>query len=154
MDDVKRSTAGRFSDVDHVSPQQVQQWLDSPGEDVLLLDARTAAEYEVSHLRGALHVSPDASAQEVVAAVAGGVPEDRRIVTYCSLGVRSAKMARRLKEAGYTNVHNMNGAIFQWANEGRPVYRGDERVDKVHPYNSRWGEYLKPELRAETEAAE
>ena len=42
----------------------------------------------------------------------------------------------------------MSGSIFEWANEGRPVERNGERVDKVHPYNGTWGKLLKPQLRA------
>lgn len=71
-------------------------------------------------------------------------------MTYCSVGYRSGGFAKKLQDAGYTNVQNMSGSIFQWANEGRPIERDGHRVDKVHPYSSTWGKLLKPELRAET----
>ena len=43
---------------------------------------------------------------------------------------------------------NMEGSIFKWANEGRPVYRDGERVEKVHPYNETWGRLLDKARRA------
>jgi 3-mercaptopyruvate sulfurtransferase SseA len=74
-------------------------------------------------------------------------------VTYCSVGYRSGAFAKKLQTTGYTNVKNMSGSIFRWANEGRPVERDDHRVEKVHPYNSVWGKLLKPQLRADVKPA-
>ena len=42
----------------------------------------------------------------------------------------------------YTNVRNLDGSIFQWANEGRPLVRGNQRVQDVHPYDENWGRLL------------
>ena len=54
-----------------------------------------------------------------------GIAKDAPIVTYCSVGYRSGKMAERLQAAGYTNVRNLEGSIFKWANEHRPLVRGE-----------------------------
>jgi hypothetical protein len=45
-------------------------------------------------------------------------------------------------------VYNLDGSIFQWANEGRPLYSGTNRVASVHPYDREWGRFLKKELHA------
>jgi hypothetical protein len=39
-------------------------------------------------------------------------------------------------------VFNLEGSLFQWANEGRPVYRDDVPVQAIHPYDARWGRLL------------
>ena len=44
------------------------------------------------------------------------------------------------------NVFNLEGSLFKWANEGRPVYRGSERVQEVHPFDEDWGELLDESL--------
>jgi len=109
----------------------------------LLLDVRTEREFDVSHLRGAARVDPEADASAVTAA------KEREIVTYCSVGYRSAKFAQRLRRAGFTHVTNVEGSIFKWANENRPLVRGDnEPVTLVDPYNSIWAKLLVPEHRA------
>ena len=50
--------------------------------------------------------------------------------------------------AGYADVWNLEGSIFQWANGGRPVYRDGRPVEAVHPYNTLWGTLLADSLRA------
>lgn len=111
------------------------------GERPLLLDVRTLAEYEVSHLAGARRVEPGAMPEL-------GVPKDTPIVTYCSVGYRSSALAQRLRAAGYTRVENLEGSIFQWANEGRPLVRDGQPAKLVHPFDAVWGRLLDKERRA------
>ena len=109
---------------------------------------REPVEFNVSHLAHARQVNPDADPSVL------DLPKNIPIVTYCSVGYRSAIFARRLRQAGYTNVQNLQGSIFQWANEGHPVQENGVRVDKVHPYNKTWGLLLKPALRANVPPAD
>jgi rhodanese-related sulfurtransferase len=133
-----------FPHVRRINPKQLADWLADPKQQQpVLLDVRTKAEYDVSHLRGAQRIEPNASATSIL------LPHDQPVVTYCSVGYRSGAFAQKLQEAGYKNVQNMSGSIFQWANEGYPVERDGQRVDKVHPYNARWGKLLRPPLRAD-----
>ena len=71
------------------------------------------------------------------------LPPERPIVVYCSVGVRSSELARALQAVGRTNVFNLDGAIFQWANEGRPLYAGSNVVTTVHRDNRKWGRFLR-----------
>lgn len=114
----------------------------------LLLDVREPAEFEVGHLAGAHQVPPGASVAALRAGVLAGIDLERPIVCYCAVGVRSARLCDRLRRAGYRRATNLRGSIFAWANEDRPVYRGDQRVERVHPYDQRWGTLLRPERRA------
>jgi hypothetical protein len=65
-----------------------------------------------------------------------------------AVGCRSGAMAHRLRAAGSTEVQNLEGSIFQWVNEHRPLVHGDERVTKVHPYTDGLGRLLAPEVQA------
>jgi hypothetical protein len=76
------------------------------------------------------------------------IPEDKPIVTYCSVGYRSAAFAKKLSEAGYRNGTNLEGSIFRWANENRPLVHDGQPTDKVHPYNRLWGILLDKSHRA------
>ena len=135
----------RFPTVAQVSTDTLQAWLTkSPQrENLLLFDAREPEEYAVSHLQGA---QPAPSKDEALKALQG-VSSNQRIVLYCSVGYRSSELAQFLMKKGYTEVYNLEGSIFAWANEGRPVYRGKERVKVVHPYDRIWGRLLKKSLR-------
>ena len=145
--EVMAATERDYPQVQQVTTKQVNQWMADPSEP-LLLDVREPKEFAVSHLHGAVNVSPSASASMLEQSILSRVDKGHRIVTYCSVGVRSAILAERLQEAGFTRVYNLNGSIFLWANEGRPVYRGDSVVSRVHPYDTHWGQLLRPRLRA------
>ena len=111
----------------------------------LLIDVRKPAEFEVSHIRGA----KNAPSPEAIKGLLRDVPKDREIVVYCSIGVRSAKMAKELASMGYRNVRNLEGSVFEWANTGHPVFRGDKRVHEVHPFDEEWGRMLRRDLWAD-----
>ena len=70
------------------------------------------------------------------------------MVVYCSVGYRSSRLVARLQQAGCTNVFNLEGSIFQWANEDRRLERDGQPVKEVHPYNRTFGQLLRPEHRA------
>lgn len=135
----------RFPAVAHVPTDTLQSWLDkSPKqEDLILLDVRKPEEFAVSHLQGARAASSKDEAMRILR----GVPANRRIVVYCSVGYRSSELAEFLMKTGFTEVYNLEGSIFRWANEGRPVYRAEERARGVHPYDSYWGRLLNKPLR-------
>lgn len=104
----------------------------------LLIDVRTRQEYQVSHLPGAVWGEGPRQLENIL--------KERTkhdvIVLYCSVGVRSSRAAARLIKSGYRRVFNLQGSIFQWANERRPVLRDGKPVDVVHPYDERWGVLL------------
>jgi rhodanese-related sulfurtransferase len=133
-----------FPEVKRITPSELAAWLNDRARPApLLLDVRTRPEYEVSHLRNAQHVEPDAAVSAIRA------DKDQPIVTYCSVGYRSGAFAEKLRAAGYTNVVNLSGSIFQWTNEGRPLVRDGEETDKVHSYNKTWGLLLQKKHRAD-----
>ncbi len=108
--------------------------------DLIFLDTREKKEYAVSHLPNARWVGYDDFDLHRVA----DLPKVARIVTYCSVGVRSEKIGEKLLAAGYTNVHNLNGSLFEWVNQGYPVV--DNRAlptNRVHAYSRLWGIWLR-----------
>ena len=134
----------RFPDVTHISTTDLDRRLMLPLPDrPTLLDARSPQEFAVSQIKDALPAFTEAMALE---ALAGG-DKSRPVVVYCSVGYRSAELARKLTARGYSNVANLEGSLFAWANEGRPIYAGTRRAERVHPYNAEWGVLLKTELR-------
>lgn len=106
---------------------------------VTLLDARAPAEYAISHLENALLVGYDDFNIENVK----DLDKKTTIVVYCSVGYRSEKVAEKLKQAGFTNVSNLYGGIFEWINQGHKVVDSNEKeTNNVHAYNKTWGIWL------------
>lgn len=142
---LKKSLRHRFPQVQWISTRELAAWMaDKRRPAPLLLDVRTQEEWNVSHLEGARRVDPGASAEQA----AEGASKETPIVTYCAVGYRSGAMAMKLRAAGFTKVRNLEGSIFEWANEHRPLVSGAERVTAVHPYNKLWGLLLVDDARA------
>lgn len=106
---------------------------------ILFLDAREPREYQVSHLAGAWPVGYDHFDLQSVQQL----PRDRRIVVYCSVGYRSEKIAERLLAAGFTNVANLYGGIFEWVNQGQLVVDDRGPTQRVHAFDKTWGVWLR-----------
>jgi rhodanese-related sulfurtransferase len=113
------------------------------GVSPFLIDVRTREEYKVSHLPGAVWAE---TPSEIKAALQT-ISDQQPVVLYCSVGIRSSKAAANLMRSSRAYVFNLQGSIFKWANEGRPLIADDHIVHVVHPYNEHWGVLLKPELR-------
>ena len=141
-----RMIRSKFPEVNQLSTDTLASWLNEPDEikRPLIVDTRDLGEYDVSHLKGALQAS---TGDELHRILTGLVP-GRRVVLYCSVGYRSSAMVRLLLKKGHTQIYNLEGSIFAWANEGRPVYQGDKKVDVVHPYDKIWGKLLLKPLRS------
>lgn len=127
-----------FPDVTQVTTDSLSTLLEG-GTAITLLDVREAEEYAVSRLPGAIHIDPEATDFS-------DVPTGGTVVTYCSVGYRSSALATRLQEAGF-NVVNLEGSIFKWANEGRPLVNDGGPADRVHAFDPTWGKLLNEELR-------
>jgi rhodanese-related sulfurtransferase len=147
---LKQSLRHRFAKVEWITTAQLADWLaDKQRPPPVLLDIRTEEEWNVSHLPGARRVDPNAPVENVIS----GMQKETPIVTYCAVGYRSGALATKLQAAGFTNVRNLEGSIFQWANEHRPLVREDQPVTTVHPYSSLWGRLLIDEARAPLEVS-
>jgi rhodanese-related sulfurtransferase len=145
LEAVKKKIRAQFPSVRQLSTMELAAWLGHTNRaQPVLVDARSRAEYAVSHLPGARWVDAKASAVEVMSHLGTNQP----IVVYCSVGYRSSRLAERLQQAGWINVFNLEGSIFQWANEDRLLEREGRPVKEVHPYNKTFGELLRPEYRA------
>jgi len=142
---IKRLTTHLFPAVEWTTTEELAQWLNDPVKpQPLVLDARSEAEYAVSHLKEAEHIDPD----HPNLAAFSGVSQDTPIVVYCSVGYRSAGVASQFGQVGFSQVYNLEGSIFQWANEGRSVFKDGDSTMLVHPYDALWGRLLKPQYRA------
>ena len=123
----------------HTVPTVSCSELKKEQHDVVLLDTRAKREYEVSHLPKARWVGYDEFDLKNIE----NLPKDTPIVVYCTVGVRSERIGEKLKAAGYRNVRNLYGSIFEWVNQDNPVVDNQGKpTQKVHAYSRTWGVWL------------
>lgn len=108
-------------------------------DSLYLLDTRGKEEYSISHLKNAREVGYYwFDMREVY-----DIPKDATLVIYCAVGNRSTKVGEKLIKAGYKNVFILYGGLFEWVNEGNPVYtKNDIQTPQVHAYTKEWSKWL------------
>lgn len=123
--------------IPYITPQQ----LNSAGKDVIVLDSRELKEYNTSHLKNAIHVGYD---NFKINNIKKKIPnKNAEIIVYCSVGIRSESIGDSLKAAGYNNIKNLHGGIFEWKNNDLPVYNTVEKeTDSIHTFSKHWSKWL------------
>jgi len=109
-------------------------------DDYVILDAREMEEYKVSHIPKAMYVGYDDPELGLI----GSIDKDKKLLFYCSIGYRSEKIGEKAKEMGFTEVYNLYGSIFEWANKGYELEDASKKpTNKIHGYNRIWGRWIK-----------
>ena len=113
-------------------------------QQALILDAREIEEFEVSHLQDAQHIgfkNFNYSMMDKLMVDSLG-DRDTLIIVYCSIGIRSEIIGKKLISHGFTNVYNLYGGLFEWVNKGGNVFCQGNITQKVHAYSKKWSRYL------------
>ncbi len=108
---------------------------------VVIIDSREKDEFDVSHISGAQFVGFNTFSSEEISEKIKD--KNTPIVVYCSLGIRSEEIGEKLKKAGFIDVQNLYGGIFEWKNKGYPVFDSlNVETEKVHVFSKPWGKWL------------
>ena len=96
-----------YQSVSHISAEAL---LPLMKQNIILFDVREPDEYAVSHLPGAIWISPDINEQDFIDAY-GEKTKGAVVVFYCSVGRRSSELTENtqaaLRQKGATNVFNL-----------------------------------------------
>ena len=144
---VHESIKKEFAAIEHIDATRLALL---PPAEVVIFDVREQDEFDISHLAGAIRVSPDISAHEFFN-TQGQKINGKTLIFYCSVGQRSSHLAdrlrRRLENSVAAKIYNLQGGIFNWHNEKRALVSESTATDYVHPYNNSWGRLLeRPEM--------
>ena len=127
----------------HISRTELQSRLKA--KDILILDTRPIKEYNVSHIPGAIQVEPKMDAKAFLSTF-GPQLRNKNLIVYCSVGRRSSILGNRLQStimsAGAQSIANLEGGLFGWHNDGRPLENTAGPTNDIHPYNVFWGRLI------------
>lgn len=84
----------------------------------IILDVRTAGEYEAGHIPGAIniHYRDLPERLEEVRAL-----ESQDVVVYCEVGVRASIAKRMLQTAGFESIRHLEGDMAAWRAHNLPI---------------------------------
>jgi len=88
-------------------------------DDVIILDGRTDYEYDLGHFRNAFR-PPLKSFREFPGWVRNKFikNKDKKILTYCTGGVRCEKLSGFLMNEGFKQVYQLHGGIINYSKDG------------------------------------
>lgn len=100
------------------SDEMVKKMEKEPG---ILLDVRTPEETREGMIEGAMTMDYyEDDFQDRVTEL----DRDKPVYVYCASGKRSGETAEMLKDAGFSEVYNLEGGIIEWEESGKPVAEG------------------------------
>jgi rhodanese-related sulfurtransferase len=106
-------------EVTRVTVDEIRERLDR-GEPLAFVDTRNAKDWGESDktAAGAIRVPSDKLLDHL-----SEIPRDRTVITYCDCNyeMSSARVAQRLLEQGWKNVHPLHGGFAAWEKAGLPV---------------------------------
>lgn len=99
---------------EEAAPQEVKEKITKGGTGLIILDVREAYEVADCRIPKSVHIP--------LAELGGRLKEldpGKEVIAYCAAGVRSARAAKILDNAGFKKVKNLKGGIRKWvASEG------------------------------------
>lgn len=100
----------------YLSPKEFYEQMQ--GEDTVVIDARNDYEYDLGHFRGA--IKPEINAfRELPEWIRNNknLLEGKKILTYCTGGVRCEKFSGWLKKEGFEDVSQLHGGIVTYGKD-------------------------------------
>lgn len=107
------------------SPEELKDWIAS-GSDVVVLDVRSAAEFESRHILGSYNV-PLPLLAEHTEELASKL--DTKVVLVCQSGVRATEAKTNLASVGFGNAHVLAGGVPAYKQAGSRTVEGSKRWD-------------------------
>ncbi len=99
----------------HISPTEWQQKMNDP--DVVVIDTRNRYEYDIGHFQGALNPDTREFGSFPQWLSKSGLPKDKKILIYCTGGIRCEKAILEMEEQGYRDVYQLDGGILNYLSE-------------------------------------
>lgn len=118
----------------YLSPKEFREALSR--EDVVVLDARNDYEFDLGHFRGAIR--PDIrNFRELPEWIRENKEKfmDKKIVTYCTGGIRCEKFSGWLLKEGFQDVAQLHGGIATYSND--PEVQGELWDGKMYVFDER-----------------
>jgi UPF0176 protein len=132
----------------HLNAEEFNQLTDNP--DTILIDFRNHYESEVGYFKGSILPDVDTFRESLPfiedTYLKGN--EDKKIVMYCTGGIRCEKASAWFKHRGFENVHQLEGGIIKYANDCKEKGIENKFIGKNFVFDERRGERISDDIVA------
>ena len=132
----------------HLTAEEFHQLVDQP--ETLVIDMRNHYESEIGHFKGAVCPEADTFREEIELVVNDFHDQkDRKILLYCTGGIRCEKASAYLKHHGFKDVNQLYGGIIEYTQQIKKLELDSKFVGKNFVFDERLGESINGEVIAQ-----
>ena len=133
---------------EHVDAEKFNQLLEDP--DTVLVDMRNHYESEIGHFKGA--ITPDVDtfrdSLDIIEEDLKNHKEDKKLVMYCTGGIRCEKASAYYKHKGFKNVFQLEGGIIEYARQVEEKNLENKYLGKNFVFDHRRSERISDDIIA------
>lgn len=132
----------------HLTAKEFNEAMQHP--DSIVIDMRNHYESEVGHFEGAVCPEVDTFREELpeVEKILEG-QEDKKVLLYCTGGIRCEKASAYLKHKGYQDVNQLHGGIIDYVRQVKAEKLNNKFRGKNFVFDERLGERISEEIISE-----
>lgn len=132
----------------HVDASTFNDLIEDP--ETILVDMRNHYESEIGHFKGA--ITPDVDtfrdSLDIIEEDLKEHKEDKKLVMYCTGGIRCEKASAYYKHKGFKNVFQLEGGIIEYARQVEDQGLENKFIGKNFVFDHRRGERISEEIIA------
>ncbi|MBD1259963.1 rhodanese-related sulfurtransferase [Maribacter polysiphoniae] len=130
----------------HVNAQKFNELIEDP--DTILVDMRNHYESEIGHFKNA--ITPDVDtfrdSLDIIEKDLEAFKEDKKLVMYCTGGIRCEKASAYYKHKGFKNVFQLEGGIIEYARQAKDQNLENKFIGKNFVFDHRRGERISEDV--------
>jgi len=133
----------------HVNAKEFNELMEDP--DTVLVDMRNHYESEIGHFKNA--ITPDVDtfrdSLDIIEKDLAGHKEDKKLVMYCTGGIRCEKASAYYKHKGFKQVYQLEGGIIEYARQVEQRQLENKFLGKNFVFDHRRGERISEHVIAQ-----
>lgn len=132
----------------HVEAEQFNQLIDDPN--TVLVDMRNHYESEIGHFKNAITPDVDTFREslDLIEEDLKAHKEDKKLVMYCTGGIRCEKASAYYKHKGFKNVYQLEGGIINYVRQTKEKGLENKFIGKNFVFDQRRSERISEDVIA------
>lgn len=130
----------------HVGAGRFNELIEDP--EAILVDMRNHYESEIGHFKNAITPNVDTfrDSLDIIEQNLAQYKEDKKLVMYCTGGIRCEKASAYYKHKGFKNVYQLEGGIIEYARQVKAQGLENKFLGKNFVFDHRRGERISDDI--------